>query len=293
MISAQQVHDVLMKFVNEYGARSFLFSDDDFLIGNKRGLERNMELMRLIIESKEKGDMPKDVLFNCQTRVACFIAKDKEGTHIRWDLLDLMKRAGFHSIGIGVETLSDRLLQAPSINKVGISAEDCCVVIEALLSKGLLPQINLILAIPESTPEELFHSMMIGTDYILKGCQVAVTARLEGIPGAPLVSEEGYECVTLPWTNPETGKTIHVLRDFLPQHPELRAIADQIEPVAAKELERLKQLSPWKKSTVPRFLTGLSFFIAVSNLLNRKDMAQHFEKIVFKVIDQVESLANV
>lgn len=293
MISAEELHEVILRFVNDYGAKSFLFSDDDFLIGNKVGLERNMKLMKLLIASKEKGELPEDIKFNCQTRVACFMSKSNGETRIRWDLLDLMAKSGFHSIGMGVETFSDRLLQVPSINKVGITSEDCCLVIEALLSKGILPQINLIIGIPEATVDELFQSMMIGADYMLKGCQVAVTALLEAIPGAPLLNETGYKIISDRWVNPETNKKLDIVNYVVPNDPELASIIHKLESESAKELAKIKAKSPWQQNSVPRFLTGLAFFITFSKLLNRPDMVQYFEKILTQLLDRVESLANV
>ena len=72
-----------------------------------------------------------------------------------------MEKASFLSIGLGVETFSDRLLKCPSINKKGLTSADSLKVIDAMLSTKIVPQINIIIGIPESTPDELADTLTV------------------------------------------------------------------------------------------------------------------------------------
>ena len=46
------------------------------------------------------------------------------------NLVKTMKNAGFHNVSLGVESFSERLMKAPSINKAGMTAENCKLVLE-------------------------------------------------------------------------------------------------------------------------------------------------------------------
>ena len=56
--------------------------------------------------------MPREVKLFCQARVADFVNRRQQGKVVREDLIRLMKNAGFHNIGLGVETFSERLLRS-------------------------------------------------------------------------------------------------------------------------------------------------------------------------------------
>ena len=58
------------------------------------------------------------------------------------ELLLKLKAAGFYTYGLGVETFADRLLKSPSVNKLGVDAQDCENVLDAMLDIGLNPLIQ-------------------------------------------------------------------------------------------------------------------------------------------------------
>lgn len=293
MLTAEQVHDLILHYANDYGAHSFLFSDDDFLVGSRPGLERAAAIGRLVVESRRRGEIPDDAHFSCQTRVVNFLHRQNGVTVPHTEFVRGLRDAGFHSVGLGVETFSERLLRCASVNKVGVTVPDIELALDAMLAGGLLPQINLILGVPESTVEELMHSMRRGAEYIRRGCQVAVTSLMKAIPGAPMLTSRDYRYTTIEWKNPETGKQVRIAHYFLPNDPHIADIVHDIEPASLTELDRWKENSPWKGGTTPKFLVGLASFIAVSRLLKRHDDAAYFAQVTSEIMNEVNTLAVV
>ena len=113
-LDAQEIMDLIMFYIKTYGANSFLFSDDDFALKGKDN--RTEEFCNLIIDSKKKGLMDKNISFHCQTHVSDWLLPDKS-PNIK--LLKKVKAAGFKSISMGVETFTDGVINSKSINKQG------------------------------------------------------------------------------------------------------------------------------------------------------------------------------
>lgn len=290
MLTAGQIHSLILLRIKKDGARSFLFSDDDFPVGNAQGLKRIYDLCEMITASKEKGDIPGDVLFNCQARIADFIIKDSEGKGvINYKLMDLLHKAGFQSFGLGVETFSDRLLKCRSINKVGVNAIDCKNVLDALLDKGLVPQINIIVGIPESTADELLETVRTAVEYIEKGCLVAVSNKLFMIPGSPIYYDNTYEIFKIYKKNPFTGVDIEITKYVIPRDEKIRCVVENLEDSAAKELEQIVKNTVWESSIVPRTVLCLAYFVAAARLLERTELAESF----YRVTDNIKQKSGV
>ena len=286
MIPAADVAELVRMYVHRHGARAFLFSDDDFPVGNPRGLERLHDFCQLVIGDKQRGDIPAGVRFSCQARVLDFVEKRPGGYRVvRRDLMDLMGRAGFMSIGLGVETFSERLFRCPSVYKLGVTEADCRAVIDAMLDAGLVPQINVILGIPEYTPEELAHTMDSAVEYLLKGCDVAVSRELAAFPGAPIFKKNLYEMTTVPWTNPLDGGTIAIAGHFVPQDPLVAHVVREMNDAGACELERIVGEQGWEGKIVHKRVVGLATLIAVARLLGRGDLVEKFSGVLDGVIE--------
>ena len=294
MLSARQIHQLILHYVKKYRAKGFLFSDDDFPVGTPLGIKRLFDLCQLINDSKNKGEIPKNIRFNCQARIADFLVhKVNKKKEINQPLLESLRVAGFNSFGLGVETFSSELLKSKSINKVGVSEEDCRMVINALLKNELIPQINIIIGIPESSVDELIHSMKIAAEYVRQGCQVAVTALLKSIPGAPIYNSKDYKVKVKEWKNPVTGENLIIQDYFVPKNPVVASIAENIEELSGNELKRLKRNTPWKDSIVPKFLVGMSMFISVAKFLNRPDLIYFFEEITNESLGRKHSRRKI
>lgn len=286
MLSADQVGNLILHMVGKYGARGFLFSDDDFPVGNKQGLARVADLCDQIREFKSQGLIDRDTTFACQARVMDFVMHDEQNHRVpNRDLMHKMVQAGFNSVGMGVETFSDKLLRAPSINKVGVTASDCRMVIEAMLEIGLVPQINLILGIPESGPEELAGSIRTALAYVEQGCDVAVTPKLLALPGAPIYGKGLYP--TMDFTRPvgDTGQMTTIQDYFVPGDPKIRALAEQFDAAARKELRHIAEACGWEGKIIHKRVVSISRLLVAARLLEDRELTSLCEAALATVLE--------
>ena len=284
-LTAEEVVELVVMYVDRYGARSFLFSDDDFPVGNRAGLARITDICTRVIELKESGRIPAEIRFSCQARIADFLLRaGHKQKVVNRDLLALMARAGFMSFGLGVETWSDRILKVPSIYKLGIELSDCRDVIEVMLELGLVPQINLILGIPEYTVDELAVTMEAAIDLILKGCDIAMTKLMWAWPGAPLYEGGEYPMTFKKWENPWTGQEAMISDYFIPREPEIARIIDRFDSAAAEELKVAVNRQDWNGKIVHKRVVNFTGFIAISKLIGRPDISERYERLLDDVI---------
>ncbi|ARJ66508.1 hypothetical protein WV31_12940 [Magnetospirillum sp. ME-1] len=288
MLSAEKIHQLVLAFHKRYGADSFFFGCDNFVIA-KQGRDRLSRLCTLLIESKKKGELPEEVVFHCMARVDSFITAHEGKRVIDYDLLNAMKAAGFVNISSGVETFSDRLLHVPSVNKINISRKDCTDVLDAILAAGLVPQILLILAIPESTPDEMLDTMMTAARFIREGAQVGCTTYMFADYGAPITSNPQYSFDRREWKNPYTGEIVKINNKVHPLDPVVASVIDKFETATDEEILRLRADTRWSTGILPKFFVGLASFIAIAKLLKRDDAVAYFEDI-FNQLCQKNSL---
>ena len=282
MLSSEQIHELILHLYRKHKANSFFFGSDNFIITNY-GRTRAKEFCQLVIQSKKLGELPEDVVFHCMARVDSFMLARGENRVFDHEMIHLMKQAGFVNVSTGVETFSDRLLRAPSINKLNISSEDNITAIETLLAAGLTPQILLILGIPETTEEDLMFTMKVAADFILKGAQVGTTSVLFADPGAPVTTDKRYSYNHREWKNPYTGQIIKINDKILPFDPKIKGIIHKIDDASEIEMARMREGTPWEEGILPKFFVGLAQFVAISKLLNNEEMVEHFEGVFQKV----------
>jgi len=282
MLNAKQVFDLILRYIQKDGARGFLFSDDEFLLDKRRVLE----LCDYIIEAKANGVMDSGVLFNCQARVIDFLVKTTQETRFDHELIDKMLSAGFHSVGLGVETFVDRLLTSPSMNKRGFQEKDTLLVLETLIEKGLIPQVNIILFIPEATREEVLYSVQRGIHFIRHGCQTAVTPLLYAVPGAPVSEDSHYSIKKENYINKETGELIEIMENFIPFDQNMARCADQIFEVFDQEVQSFKKSKLWEFHTIPKTMVGLIMLLSVSKLLKDDALAAECDDLIRDLISK-------
>ena len=75
-LEAKELMELVMFNVKKYGAKSILFSDDDFALKSKHN--RVKEFCKLVIDYKERGLMDKNFRFNCQTHVSDWLDNNKQ-----------------------------------------------------------------------------------------------------------------------------------------------------------------------------------------------------------------------
>jgi len=279
ILSAEQVHDLVLHNTDKYGAKSILFSDDDFM-----DPKRSMRFCELIINSKQSGRLPKDLVLNSQSRVDNFLVRQNSVWKVNYDLIKLCKKAGFYTFTLGIETFSDRLLKCPSVNKRGYKEYQIKLVLNAMLEVNLNPCINLILIIPDTTIEELVYTMKMSKEYVMKGCQLAPTSLMDILPGAPITQMPQYKYTTLSWKHDETSKEIRIEDVAIPNHPEIQKIYTQIKDVASDVRTYFLEHSLLTNDAVPKPLTGIFSFIAIARLLGMKELEDDFMKSAWKIV---------
>lgn len=288
MLSARQVIQLIIHHVQKYGARGFSFNDEDFLVGNKRGINRVLEICELIIESKQKGEIPQDTKFSCQTRADNFFIFDSNNKKsINHQLLKKMAHAKFHNVSIGIETFSERLKKCPSINKTRSTVNDNHALLHAMMGHDLYPTINLILAIPESTPDELIETIQKTMEYIDKPCQISVSNGMRAFPGAPIWDSKNYPTTDITWTNPVTKQTTYIPVYYTPRDMRMAALFDQLDNAVCRELSNLKAANNWDDSMlVPRIAISLCSFMAISRIMEESELLELIGNKLQQLINQ-------
>lgn len=291
-LSASQVHQLIVHHIQKYGARAFSFNDEDFLVGNKIGISRAIEICELISESKRKGELPEDTKFSCQTRATGFLKFDSDRKKsVNHQLLKALSKAKFHNISVGVETFSDRLIKCPSINKVGVTSSDYRTVLHALMDYGLYPTINLILGIPESTEKELLETIRQTIQYVEKPCQLSVVDRMQAFPGSPIFGSNGDHPTTgTTWTNPITNQTTYIPVYYTPHDERMAALISQLNEAARAELEDFKAANNLDDSIlIPRIAIALCTFMAVTRILGESDLLHRINNKLQQLASSIRS----
>ena len=285
MLSADEVAELVFMHVDRYGARSFLFSDDDFPVGNKRGLERLTRFCDLMIEFKEAGRIPRETRFSCQARVMDFVLRRPGGyREVDRDLLARMVAAGFMSIGIGVETFCDRILKAPSVNKGAVTTADALGVIDAMMEAGLVPQTNIMMGVPEYTVDELAETMEISVANIRKGCDVATTRVMFAYPGAPLFESGAYPVKYRTWINPWNGRKASIADHFVPHDPTIAEVIAGYDAAAEAELDSVMRQQGWEGKIAHKRVVNVTSMMAVARMIGKPELAAKFAGILDELL---------
>jgi radical SAM superfamily enzyme YgiQ (UPF0313 family) len=277
-LTPAQVQQLISHHCREFGARAFSFNDENFMIGNQRGIQRVIEICRRIIESKRAKDIPADTKFSCQARGVDFLMSNGEGKRIpNLELINVMFEAGFHNVSIGVETFSDRLMKMPSINKGMMKIELFHLVLGAMMGVGLFPTINVILGIPESTTDELLATIEEVMHYLDRPCQVSIAHRLLAFPGARIWSHPGYPMAYHDWAHPITGKKFKIPYYFIPQDSKIADLIVFLEDAGLEEVRKLKADMKLEDDTLmPRTVVALCTFTVITRFLGASAL---FDKV--------------
>lgn len=273
MLDADKVFELVLHYANTYGAKGFLFSDDEFLVSRKRATD----FCNLVIRAKQNGELAQGTMLNCQARVADF-KNPHERQRVDSDFIKLLYAAGFHSISLGVESFSDRLRATPVMNKKGFSGDQVFNVIQEMIDAGITPQVNIILFIPDTTREEIMYNMQCGIKVMNMGCTIAVTTHLLSVPGAPCYNNADYPHELIEITSAITGKSIPVSKHFIPKDPFIARTADQYQQAFNAEQESFLKRNAWPFETVHKSMLGIISFIAIADLLGEGDQAMQWRK---------------
>ena len=291
-ISAEQMAKLVEEAVVAHDPKAIYINDDDALMGGSaKGRERFIEFCNRIIEMKKAGRLSKDLTFYTQTRTISLLRRVGENYEADTELLRAMKKAGFVMVSLGVESFSDNILKAPSIDKK-VTADIHRTAIDGLLEQGITPQLNIIGLPPETTKDDLWQTISESVAYAERGAQLALTTYVWYLPGAALEKikeyrEQSLELVDLPVLG--TDITYPYRNRYLPFDPEIKAMTregniwNRADEVWEEFLDEIGGALPFRSP--PLLVRVLMIFIAKLELLGEEEKAQEIRKKARKIIE--------
>jgi len=142
-MSCESVIETLDLLINKYNQRNIGFFDDNFFV--------NKERVKLLCESIVKNKLNAKAKFSCQAR----------GDNVDKEILGYLKAAGFSSIGLGMETGSERLMKV--LNK-GETVKENIAAIKLIKDMGFDVSSFFLFGIPSETKEERFETYQIAKE---------------------------------------------------------------------------------------------------------------------------------
>ncbi len=150
-----------------YAIEAVHFVDELLFINKKRGLEL------------AEAIAPLDLLWDAQARVNTIDA----------ELCAAVKNSGCTALGLGIESGSDKILQA--MNKKGASRKKNIDAVQAAEGAGLLVRLQLIMGYPGETPETLRETVSLFKEIHHPGRRFALILPLPGSELYDKCREEG------------------------------------------------------------------------------------------------------
>jgi len=273
-LSGKQVAELVVHHHRKYGARIFLFSDDEFLAWR----QRSRDFCQAIIDAKNRGELDPAVAFHCQARVIDFLCGMG---NIDTDLIELLRQAGFTGISLGVESFSDHLLRTPVMNKPGYDRVKTFRVIDALSAAGLRPHVFIILCVPDATPQDILDTLRSILEVVEKGCSLSISPLVYALPGAPAQTLSGYAVKTLQFISPVTHQAIPLAQYFIPRDATVASLAENFHTLETETAKRVLQEMHWTDGTVNYLMETLLRGIGIAEFFGENALAETFKKRLF------------
>ena len=263
-LKAPEVLDLIIDSCQKYDCESIFFNDDEFLNNRKMVIE----LCRLIIESKIAGKIRADLSFECQSRVVDFIRSHQ----VDAELIQILDKAGFGRISLGVENFSAHLLSTPIMNKAQYSREDVEAVIAIFQQSSLSLQLNFMLMIPEANRDDLLYNIKCIIDLIHKRVVINLNVKITAAPGAPAVKSKKYKISSKSIISPLNKRRIEVPDCFLPNDPDLKHYFQKLEQQITYEKKNLLQTANKNADRLPNTVNALISCLALLSLMQEDEL---------------------
>lgn len=179
-LEIERVVDQIKILVDQYGQKCLSIVDDNFVVDK----ERVKKLCQAIV----REGLHKKTFFSCQTR----------GDAITKDILGYLKEANFKTIGLGLETASERLMKI--INK-GERVEDNIRAARLIKSMGLNIAGAFILGLPTETRQERWQSYHLAKDLDIDYVRFNNATPYPGTVLYKIAKEEGRLNIYGTWEN--------------------------------------------------------------------------------------------
>lgn len=270
-LTAEEICALLIENYALYEMEHVLFTDEDFLFSKKR----SVEICNKIIEIKNEGKLPQDVVFGCQTRVVNFLKKGEVDS----EFIALIKKAGFENICIGAESSLPHILATPIMNKNHYTKDQIYSIAVQLKEAGITSGVNFMLLTPESKKQDIYDELQFILQLIHDGIEIRTTIGIMAFPGAPAVSNPRYEISRTSLRSPISGRTLSLTDSFLPMTGEGSVLFSNFSDTYTLELERIRLLYN-VEGAMRNSYYGLIRCIALAKACGFLDLYKEFDAIV-------------
>ena len=225
-LDADDVLRMLGRIVSAYpDVRTIIFQDDIFVFTADRRLE---PLCQGILAAKADGTLPPDLQFISTNRIDAMSESR----------LRLMRRAGFRVLGFGVESFSRAVLEEFHKGRIYPFVEPT---LNAALSAGITPFLDMILTSPRSRLFDLAQTIGAVHRWVQAGCEVGAYPYVIPFSGSAMAADPALAAFTVWEECSIPGTSIRWRRPtkILPLDPETRATILAIEHDFLELLPRL------------------------------------------------------
>lgn len=241
---------------------NILLQDDEFVLIKPRVLE----FCELIIKGKKNKEFPEHIAFMCQSRI----------DDMNEELLKPMSEANFKLIGYGVESFSQKILNAV---RKKIKVENINEIIDLTLKYNITPFINLIIFFPQADKEDIIITIKNAFYWLEKGCQVAIEPYLMPLAGAEITSQ-GFDIFYKEFSIGDKKFKKGIF--FIPYDTEVKKAA----LLFREEIDKVTSyfISKYKLKFSPTRLRSLFIIFTVSKLFGEKETCQRVGKYLDKIL---------
>ncbi len=216
-LSPDQILELVFKVVKRYNeVKQIFFVTDDFFLIKDHG----ESFCELVIKAKEKGDLPSDLAFIALTNII----------RINENSLNIMKRAGFRVLSIGIESTSQFVLD--SLGKKQ-KEEQIWKNTELIIKSGIKCYCTILSFTPYVRIEDLIKDLDGFRRLSAEGAYLSLEPYLIPLPGTHLAEEKVPERTR--WIQIE-GVSLRIKKGFawLPIDYKVREIFYKYEEVFPK-----------------------------------------------------------
>lgn len=178
--SCETIIETINLLINKYNQQSITFLDDNFLVNKKR--------VKLLCELIVQNRFNVKAKFGCQTRA----------DNVDEEVLTYLKNAGFASIGLGIETGSERLMKI--LNK-GETVRDNIEAVKMIKRMGFDINCFFLFGVPSETSEERFETYRLAKELRLNYAKFNNIVPYPGTRLFGIAKKEGILNISKNWKN--------------------------------------------------------------------------------------------
>ncbi len=174
-IDPARIRDLLVRLRKAFPQVRTIFFQDDEIFAPKTFIKGLLE--EIIAEPELEG-----IEYICQGRIDA----------IHPTLLPLMKKAGFRTVIVGLESFSQNILSELAPGKL-VGYRTYRQRVEALLDAGIMPFLNIILSTPGASLEDIVENLDACLYELERGCELGMNLYTNNWAGSEMAARTDYE----------------------------------------------------------------------------------------------------